>query len=250
MMINSINLFLFGVFLLSYLLTQFAFIPTIFSKCKNRWLPDLVGGLCIAVSIYLLLGNWNLLVLPLGAFLVFWGLETIRHRSGRESFHHSVLWLVIWLIIFLAFAYLLPIKVTIPSMWLVQFGVGYTKVLLILAGFFFVTFQVSQTVGLMLIPFQEEIRKTSKEILSSNGLNEGGKWIGILERALVFVFVLSNQYAAIGFLVAAKSILRFGEVKDNSNRMEAEYIIIGTLSSILFALLVGMGTSSLVTLVK
>jgi hypothetical protein len=65
MMINSINLFLFGVFLLSYLLTQFAFIPTIFSKCKNRWLPDLVGGLCIAVSIYLLLGNWNLLVLPL-----------------------------------------------------------------------------------------------------------------------------------------------------------------------------------------
>jgi hypothetical protein len=247
---NSINPFLFGVFLLSYLLTQFVFIPTIFSKSKNRWWQNIVSGLCMAVSIYLLLGNWNFLVLPLGAFLVFWGLETIRQRSGKESFHISIFWLVIWMVIFLAAAYLLPFKVLIPSMWLGLFGLGYIKVVLSLAGFLFVTFQVSQTIGLMLIPFQEEIRNTSKQILSVNGLKEGGKWIGILERALVFIFVFSNQYAAIGILVAAKSILRFGEVKDNSNRMEAEYIIIGTLTSILFAILVGIVTVWLVTQVK
>ncbi len=34
-----------------------------------------------------------------------------------------------------------------------------------------------------------------------------------------------------GFFIAAKSIFRFGELKDHENRMEAEYITIGTMLS-------------------
>jgi len=63
--------------------------------------------------------------------------------------------------------------------------------------------------------------------------------IGVLERALIYVFIMVGQPAAIGFLIAAKSILRFGEVKDSQDRMNVEYIIIGTMMSFLFAVVVG-----------
>jgi hypothetical protein len=66
---------------------------------------------------------------------------------------------------------------------------------------------------------------------TARGLSNGGRVIGQWERALIFLFVAVNQPGAIGFLIAAKSIFRFGELKDRENRMEAEYITIGTLMS-------------------
>lgn len=70
------------------------------------------------------------------------------------------------------------------------------------------------------------------------GLPNAGRTIGMLERALIFLFVLMDQAAGIGFLVAAKSVFRFGEVKHHRNRMEAEYILIGTLMSFAYGILV------------
>lgn len=69
------------------------------------------------------------------------------------------------------------------------------------------------------------------------GFVDGGKMIGRLERLLIFLFVLTAAPTAIGFLVTAKSILRFGEIKDHDSQKEAEYIIIGTLMSFGFALI-------------
>ena len=60
------------------------------------------------------------------------------------------------------------------------------------------------------------------------GLRDGGKQIGRLERALIFAFILVGEPTGIGFLVAAKSILRFEDAKQ---RLVAEYVIIGTLWS-------------------
>jgi hypothetical protein len=45
---------------------------------------------------------------------------------------------------------------------------------------------------------------------------------------------------AIGFLIAAKSILRFGELRDH--RKEAEYVIIGTMWSFACGLVVALAT--------
>lgn len=80
----------------------------------------------------------------------------------------------------------------------------------------------------------EAVERSAGERL--RGLRDGGRAIGQLERALIFVFVLIDQFSAIGFLIAAKSVFRFGELRDRSNRMEAEYIIIGTLISFLWAI--------------
>lgn len=67
-----------------------------------------------------------------------------------------------------------------------------------------------------------------------------GKYIGILERLFVFIFVVTNHWEAIGFLLAAKSIFRFGDLRDSKDIQLTEYVLIGTLISFGLALLSGM----------
>jgi hypothetical protein len=81
------------------------------------------------------------------------------------------------------------------------------------------------------------------------GFDQGGKLIGQLERALIFLLILAGQPASIGLLIAAKSVLRFGELKETEHRMEAEYIIIGTLMSFLFGAAAAFGTRALLGVV-
>ena len=59
---------------------------------------------------------------------------------------------------------------------------------------------------------------------------------------------MGGQPAGVGFLVAAKSIFRFGELKEHHNRLEAEYITIGTLMSFAWGLAVVMGVEWLMAL--
>ena len=63
-----------------------------------------------------------------------------------------------------------------------------------------------------------------------------GRVIGILERVLLYAFVLQGQYGAIGFILAAKAFTRFKALDD---RPFAEYVLIGTLLSACLALLTG-----------
>ena len=67
-------------------------------------------------------------------------------------------------------------------------------------------------------------------------LPNAGKLIGVVERLLSLVFVLLGQYEAVGFIIAAKSILRFAE----GDKAKSEYVLIGTLLSFSLAIFVGV----------
>lgn len=58
-----------------------------------------------------------------------------------------------------------------------------------------------------------------------------GALIGTLERWLIVVFVLLGHFEAIGFLLAAKSLIRF---KDTET-IKTEYVLLGTLISVTIA---------------
>ncbi|MFD2938691.1 DUF3307 domain-containing protein [Flavobacterium notoginsengisoli] len=73
-----------------------------------------------------------------------------------------------------------------------------------------------------------------------NSLIAAGNYIGILERLFVFGFILTNHFEAIGFLLAAKSIFRFGDLKEAKDRKLTEYVLIGTLISFGIAILAGL----------
>ena len=62
-------------------------------------------------------------------------------------------------------------------------------------------------------------------------LKNGGHYIGLIERILVFTFILIGQWSAVGFLITAKSVFRFGDLNQGKNREFTEYVLIGTLLS-------------------
>jgi hypothetical protein len=73
----------------------------------------------------------------------------------------------------------------------------------------------------------------SPAVPSAAGPARIGEAIGVLERLLVVVFVLTGSLAAIGFVVAAKTLARFKQLDD---RAFAEYYLLGTLASVSIAL--------------
>lgn len=85
--------------------------------------------------------------------------------------------------------------------------------------------------------FIKPILKENK--LELNGLIGGGAWIGRLERALIFLFILIGYPAGIGFLVTAKSILRFEETK---RQQMGEDVLTGTFWS--FALAIALASAT------
>lgn len=74
------------------------------------------------------------------------------------------------------------------------------------------------------------------ESKSCDNIKNAGALIGNLERMLTIVFVLLGQFEAIGFIVAAKSILRF---KD-TDTAKTEYVLAGTFLSFGIAILCGL----------
>ncbi len=83
----------------------------------------------------------------------------------------------------------------------------------------------------------------------SRGFTDGGVVIGRLERLLIYLFVIVGELGAVGFLITAKSVFRFGELTNQENRLEAEYIIIGTLMSFTVGLVVSWGFKTLLAAV-
>ncbi|MEZ5732749.1 MAG: DUF3307 domain-containing protein [Paracoccaceae bacterium] len=74
-----------------------------------------------------------------------------------------------------------------------------------------------------------KLMRAYQEAAPPEGLPSGGRMIGMLERAMIFLLVLVGQPEGVGFLIAAKSILRFDSASKNQHA--SEYVIIGTLAS-------------------
>lgn len=141
--------------------------------------------------------------------------------------------------------------------WNIWFGSFYYRSLLFIAGAILVTRVGGLLIGTAAAPYLQQLEdarmqkeaKRGKAIDPlARGFENGGFTIGQLERSLIYLFVLINQAAAIAILIAAKSLFRFGEIRDRENRMEAEYILIGTLMSFLFALIVSYAVRAVLPL--
>lgn len=86
----------------------------------------------------------------------------------------------------------------------------------------------------------KKVMDTFNYPIPNNGLQNAGKYIGILERLFIFAFVTLSFWEGIGFLLAAKSIFRFGDLKENKEIKLTEYILIGTLLSFGIAMTIGL----------
>jgi hypothetical protein len=97
----------------------------------------------------------------------------------------------------------------------------------------FITFPSAVIIRIIINKWNPEIAASGTLPLSQTGssLQSAGKYIGIIERLLVFTFTLVGHWEAIGFLIAAKSVFRFGDLKEAKDLKLTEYVLIGTLLS-------------------
>lgn len=117
----------------------------------------------------------------------------------------------------------------------IDFGLIYSsKVLLMVLSLLTITYVASILMKIIMSKWE------MKEDDSNASLHNAGQYIGILERLFIFGFILLNQWAAIGLLITAKSVFRFGDLSRAKDRKLTEYILIGTLLSFGISILVGV----------
>ena len=193
-----------------------------------------LGGLLRSALFYSAAANWNpVWILPVtfaGHAMIEVLVPRIRKTLGWFALRqaaHLILIATIWVSLTEAgisrLGTLLYLAAHWPALWVV------------LVALLVVVWPVGQAIGL----FTEPWRKQSNRV-SQHGLDNAGLWIGRLERILVVISILVGHYELIGFLVAAKSILRFADIKAAELRQEAEYILVGTMLSFAFAIGVGI----------
>ena len=112
----------------------------------------------------------------------------------------------------------------------------YARWLGVAAGYVFVAVGGSRIVKGVLDRFHEAVPNER-----SDGRQYAmGRVIGYLERFIALTLVLFDQWAALGLIIAAKSIARFPEFSDPEHKDFAEYYLLGTLASILVAVVAGV----------
>jgi len=68
------------------------------------------------------------------------------------------------------------------------------------------------------------------------GIENAGAFIGTLERIIIVLLISINQFSTIGLVLTAKSVARYNKIAED--KQFAEYYLLGTLLSTLFALVI------------
>lgn len=80
--------------------------------------------------------------------------------------------------------------------------------------------------------------KPEEKQIGASGTKNAGRFIGTLERIIMTIFITINQYSAVGFVLTAKSIARYDKI--SKEQEFAEYYLLGTLLSTIFAICVSV----------
>lgn len=227
----------FCALLAAYLIGRFV-VPARWTKHARPAVAVVLRAAAAASASGLLLGafDWPVLLI---VFLTVAVMTAIELRAPSGSAARFIVDQCVHVIVLLELAYYFP-DAAAHGWWTASLGglsKWYFAALSCISGAVVCVPAGGVLIARLIVPFTDQIR--DHDIA---GLTEGGKYIGWLERVLVMLLVLMDQTGGIGFLIAAKSILRFGEIKDASQRKVAEYIIIGTFLSFGWALLVSVVT--------
>lgn len=208
------------------------------------------GGLTIHAAIVtvlslLFLGRLNLPLLAL-VFLSHWLIDLIKVRSRKTGATAFLIDQLAHVLVILALAIWFGFARAPLGPW-PDFIPGGLRPLFhdlqcVLGGLVLVAPVGGVLIQKLTEPLRNEVEDSCEDNAGNppptDGLTNGGRYIGWLERLLTLLLVLIGQPSGIGFVIAAKSILRFGEIKDASQRRMAEYIIIGTFLSFGWAIAV------------
>lgn len=227
-------------FLADFLFTGESWKREIFEKRWKSWKLYIHAGFS-ALLIFFFSTLFGVLWFPLVIFIsrvLSDGLNFSKEDQGKRILLGQAVKIVVLLVCFV----FLEVSGLSRDVMLFVSPEGSFKFWLIASSYIIIFWPVGFLIGQMTEQWRNQIKKESLE-----GLGKAGLWIGRLERLLILTFVLINRFEAIGFLIAAKSIFRIGEITNSKNRKVAEYILIGTLLSVVSAIFLGIITKWLLS---
>ncbi|MBD3335804.1 MAG: DUF3307 domain-containing protein [Candidatus Eisenbacteria bacterium] len=239
-------------------------------KTKRNWTTLIRHTATHAGLAYLFAGLWTAWILPPAVLVSHAAIDAVKARMKEPGARAFLVDQAVHVAATAALAvWLAPDRGGLY--WVELAGSVYLKALILITGTVLTVLAGGHLIALAVRPFLSQLEPPAADRLEATssdrlgtpapgrrgmvagdrrgaslpkgrGFPHGGLVIGRLERALILLFVLTGNPAGIGFLFAAKSILRFGEVRDSQHRMEAEYIIIGTLMSFGYGMLLAYVT--------
>ena len=222
MMVPAFALFI--MFLTAYLAGEY-FVRLLWGAgWKEMRGGRLLPAVLYSILTYFFVGEWRHWFIVPVFLLIYYIFERVQSQSARawivkESFRIIALY---------------GLALIGAGIFPIEFSIVKIELMLLAAGGLLTVFGIGDFVGKM------SGKLALKNNLSWQGLENGGMWIGRLERFLIFLLIFMNAPAGIGFLVAAKSILRFSETKEDQR--VAEYVLIGTLLSFALAMAASIAT--------
>jgi hypothetical protein len=235
---------LFFALLLAHLAGDFVFQSDAMARRKNETPVLLKHAGIHAVLAYVIAGCWLLLIVPITVFFTHAAIDYVKVRMRGPA--QTLFWLdqAAHGVVVVALT-MIGAVADATSTWAGILGRAWPVYCVLLSGAILCIRVLAIIIGFWVQRYLDEIKTAAQDGFAagaSRGLTNGGRTIGQWERALIFLLVLVGQPSAIGFLIAAKSIFRFGELMDRKNRMEAEYITVGTLMSFGSAIAIVYGT--------
>lgn len=224
--------------LLAHIVTDFVIQPTnwVNHKRENKgksvflYLHAAIAGLLTLIFLARL--EWWYIALFIAVSHFFIDLWKLHFKNDDlkifvlDQLLHLLMILLAWLFLISGFDQILPFFAGIFNS---------EAILAYIIGFLIIVFPTGFLIGKATKRWQNEV----EDDLRKNSLDAAGRYIGIFERILVLTFIITGNFSAIGFLIAAKSILRFSDKSETGARKQTEYVLIGTLMSFTITILVG-----------
>jgi hypothetical protein len=225
--------------IIAHLLADFTFQPHRKAEEKNingfrssylKWHILVVFGFSWVLSF-----QWSFVFGAIVIALVHWlsdGIKPYYKRLNQLGKYYFFIDQALHLIVILSVSKLFTTYFKVSPVFMFSFS---TVTFFIILAFLFCTKPANIMIKEVFRAFDIKVIKVGE----SEELPNAGKLIGIIERWLVLTFILLNQFEAVGFLLAAKSILRFKEAET----LKSEYVLIGTMLSFATAIAFGISVS-------
>lgn len=184
-----------------------------------------------ALTAYMLVAEWKCWLIPLVVFTTHAAIDIIKVQgksTGAGGFvvdqmAHVAVIVCLWWTLFASDSNPLTI---------LESAMSSHKLWLLIIAYVLVTKPSAILIG----KFIQKWTPSNK--MQSQGLPRAGEWIGYIERILILTFVLTGNIEGVGFLLAAKSVFRFGDLNQAKEIKITEYVLLGTFASFTVALIV------------
>lgn len=205
---------------------------------RNVVIAQLTHALIHAVCAYILLVDWQSWIIPLVIFISHFIVDMAKSRlRGNGTIAFLCDQLIHVVVIFLLWRWQYADYSQICG-WIACM-VSSKQLWAIIVAYLLITKPASVLISKFIKNW------TPSNNMQAQGMPRAGEWIGYIERVLIVTFVITGNIEAVGFLLAAKSVFRFGDLNKAKEIKITEYVLLGTLASFTIALLIAFTLSSM-----